>query len=64
VSRSQPPRLVGIVTRSDILSGYRRRLEEGTIEAPVLRVPKLDSQSDSRGKIADLKTGFDRRRIA
>ena len=44
VSRSQPPKLVGIVTRSDILSGYRRILDESTIESPLLRIPKLKTK--------------------
>jgi CBS domain-containing protein len=43
VLRSQPSQLIGIVTRSDILSVYRRSVEETQTEAPniKLRVPKL-----------------------
>lgn len=43
VERGRPNKLVGMVTRSDILSAYRRRVEEGQTEAPniKLRVPKL-----------------------
>ncbi|HXT57339.1 MAG TPA: chloride channel protein [Pirellulales bacterium] len=43
VLRSQPSQLIGIVTRSDILSVYRRSVEEAQTEAPniKLRVPKL-----------------------
>jgi len=36
VSRQSPHRLVGIVTRSDILSAYRRSLGEAAIETPVV----------------------------
>ena len=43
VLRSQPVRVVGMVTRSDILSAYQRRVKEGKTAAPniKLRVPKL-----------------------
>jgi CBS-domain-containing membrane protein len=41
VLRSQPAKLVGIVTRSDILSAYRRRIEENEAQRPEIRVPRL-----------------------
>ena len=41
VTRDSPPQLVGIVTRSDILSGYRKRMEESTTESPTVRLPRL-----------------------
>jgi CIC family chloride channel protein len=41
VTRSQPTRLIGIVTRSDILSAYRRRIDEHEAQRPDIRVPRL-----------------------
>jgi H+/Cl- antiporter ClcA len=41
VDRTQPPRLVGIVTRSDILSAYRRRIEEDEAQRPEIRVRRI-----------------------
>ncbi|HEX7447570.1 MAG TPA: chloride channel protein [Pirellulales bacterium] len=43
VSRARPHRVVGMVTRSNILSVYRLRVEEALAEAPTirLRVPRL-----------------------
>jgi H+/Cl- antiporter ClcA len=41
VLRSQPTRLIGIVTRSDILSAYRRRIDENEAQRPDIRVPRL-----------------------
>jgi len=41
VTRDSPPQLVGIVTRSDILSGYRKRMEESTTESPTVQLPRL-----------------------
>jgi CBS domain-containing protein len=38
LSREKPPKLIGLLTRSDILSAYRRWLEEGRVERPVLRM--------------------------
>jgi CBS domain-containing protein len=40
VSREAPHRLTGIVTRSDILSGYRRRLREGAMQEPSIQLFK------------------------
>jgi CBS domain-containing protein len=37
VSRDRPHRLVGILTRSDVLSGYRRRVREANLQDPTLR---------------------------
>jgi chloride channel protein, CIC family len=44
VLRSQPTNLVGIVTRSDILSAYRRRIEENEAQVPEIRVRRLSRQ--------------------
>jgi H+/Cl- antiporter ClcA len=41
VDRQVPPRVVGIVTRSDILSSYRRQLEEEHPEPPTITFPRL-----------------------
>ena len=41
VLRSQPTKLVGIVTRSDILSAYRRRIEENEAQRPQIRVRRI-----------------------
>lgn len=41
LSRSQPPQLVGIITRSDILRGYRRRMEDSDQESPTVRIPNM-----------------------
>jgi chloride channel protein, CIC family len=38
VSRDLPHRVLGMVTRSDILSVYRRRIDEALAEAPTIRV--------------------------
>jgi hypothetical protein len=39
--RSQPTRLIGIVTRSHILSAYRRQIEEIEAERPEIHLPQL-----------------------
>jgi CBS domain-containing protein len=41
VSRSQPHRVLGMVTRSDILSVYRRRMDEARAESPTIRLRAL-----------------------
>lgn len=41
MTHDKPPKLVGMLTRSDILSVYRRGLEESAQEAPTLKVPRL-----------------------
>ncbi len=41
VKRSGPPRVVGMLTRSDILSCYRHGIEENEPEAPSLWFPSL-----------------------
>lgn len=41
MSHEKPPKLVGIVTRSDILSAFQRGLDETIREAPTLKVPRL-----------------------
>jgi CIC family chloride channel protein len=40
VSREKPHRLMGIVTRSDILSGFRRRLRETSMQEPSIQLFK------------------------
>jgi CBS domain-containing protein len=40
LSRQEPHRLLGIVTRSDVLSGYRRRLRESSMDDPTIRLFK------------------------
>lgn len=46
VTRDLPPRMVGIVTRSDILSGYRKRMDESTAESPTVRLPSLRKRTE------------------
>jgi H+/Cl- antiporter ClcA/predicted transcriptional regulator len=41
MSHDKPPKLVGMLTRSSILSVYRRELDETAQEAPTLKVPRL-----------------------
>jgi chloride channel protein, CIC family len=41
VQRSQPTRVIGIVTRSDILSAYRRQIEENEAERPDIQIPRI-----------------------
>jgi CBS domain-containing protein len=41
MSHDKPPKLVGMLTRSDILSVYRRGLDESAQEAPTIKVPRL-----------------------
>jgi H+/Cl- antiporter ClcA len=47
VARSQPSRVIGIVTRSDVLSVYRRQAQESWPETPSirLRMPRLGRPS-------------------
>jgi H+/Cl- antiporter ClcA/CBS domain-containing protein len=45
ITRDKPHQLVGIVTRSDILSGYRKHLGEAVTESPTLRIPKLNKRA-------------------
>ena len=44
VMRSQPTRLIGIVTRSDILSAYRRQIEENQSQRPDIHIPKFSTR--------------------
>jgi CIC family chloride channel protein len=44
VLRRDPTRLSGIVTRSDILSAYRDRIEQDQAQRPVLRVSQLSKR--------------------
>ena len=44
VMRSQPTRLIGIVTRSDILSAYRRQIEDNEAERPEFHLPRLSKR--------------------
>jgi len=41
VDRQNPTQVVGIVTRSDVLSSYRRQLEEEHLEPPTMTFPRL-----------------------
>jgi len=41
VRRDQPTQLIGIVTRSDILSTYRRRIKQDETQRPAIRVSRL-----------------------
>lgn len=49
VLRSQPTRLLGIVTRSEILSAHRRQIEEDETRRPVIPIPRLSTQVRSLG---------------
>jgi H+/Cl- antiporter ClcA/CBS domain-containing protein len=40
VSRERPHRLVGIVTRSDVLSALQRRIREAELQSPTLALPR------------------------
>jgi CBS domain-containing protein len=42
VSRQRPHRLIGIVTRSDILSVFQKRLKEAQLQKPTLGIFKTD----------------------
>ena len=53
LTREEPPRLVGIVTRSDILSGYRRRMEESASESPTLTLPGLRQKKKPQSRKTD-----------
>jgi hypothetical protein len=44
VADDNPQKLIGIVTRSDILSAYRRRIEENEAQRPDIRVPRLSDK--------------------
>jgi hypothetical protein len=41
MSHDKPPKLVGMLTRSDILSAFKRGLDESAQEATTLKVPRL-----------------------
>ncbi len=41
VLRSKPTQLIGIVTRSDILSAYRRQIEDNEAQRPDIHIPRL-----------------------
>jgi chloride channel protein, CIC family len=44
VRRDEPTRLIGIVTRSDILSAYRRRIKQDETQRPAIRVSRLSKK--------------------
>ena len=44
VLRDEPTRLIGIVTRSDILSTYRRRIKQDETQRPAIRVSRLSKR--------------------
>jgi H+/Cl- antiporter ClcA len=48
MSHEKPPKLVGIITRSDILSAFKRGLDDSTREAPTLKVPRLRRGAQKR----------------
>ncbi len=50
LTRESPPRLVGIITRSDILSGYRKRIDESASESPTLKIPGLRKKNVTQGQ--------------
>jgi H+/Cl- antiporter ClcA/CBS domain-containing protein len=41
VSREEPAKVVGIITRSDVLSSYRRQIEEEHLEPPTITFARL-----------------------
>ncbi len=53
LSRANPTCLVGIITRSDILSAYHRRIEEDTPKAPHLRLPFIRSKGRRKASTAE-----------
>jgi CIC family chloride channel protein len=44
VDRGEPTRVVGIVTRSDILSAYRRQIEDNAAAQPEIQIGKLSKR--------------------
>jgi chloride channel protein, CIC family len=44
VLRSRPTQLIGIVTRSDILSAYRRQIEDNEAQQPDIHIPRLSKR--------------------
>lgn len=44
ILRNEPTRLIGIVTRSDILSAYRRRIKQDETQRPAIRVSRLSKK--------------------
>ena len=44
VSRESPPRVVGIMTRSDVLSCFQRDIEEEQREPPTITLPRPASR--------------------
>lgn len=49
VMRRQPTKVIGIVTRSDILSAYRRQIEENEANRPDIRIRRLSTRIRSFG---------------
>lgn len=52
VSRSQPQQLVGIITRSDILSVFQRSIRESEYQQPSLTLPSPRRTQKPPGKLA------------
>ncbi len=52
VSRERPHRLVGIITRSDILSVFQRRLRETELQKPTLAFFKVDRSENKQNQSA------------
>jgi H+/Cl- antiporter ClcA/CBS domain-containing protein len=48
LNRATPPQVIGIVTRSDILSAFRRGLDDAQREDPTLKVPRLRRSTAKR----------------
>jgi len=48
VSRERPHRLIGIITRSDVLSVFQRRIRESELQKPTLVLFKGDRRKEKR----------------
>ncbi|MCC7084343.1 MAG: chloride channel protein [Pirellulales bacterium] len=48
VTRQRPPRVVGIVTRSDILMAYRHRMNESMTQRPTITIAKFRRRTIDR----------------
>jgi H+/Cl- antiporter ClcA len=48
VTRNQPAKVVGMVTRRDLLGAHKRRLDDATRASPTIRMPRLISRAFRR----------------
>jgi chloride channel protein, CIC family len=48
VTRAKPHRVVGMITRSDILSVFSRDLDDATKEPPTIKIPRLRRSTNSQ----------------